>query len=532
MTKLTNAQIETYLLWNPDVQLSGADPQNHYRRYGITENRVVDEPLLLPVGHSFVDVLMVVRDPIKARATIDSLIVQSPVRPLIHCVDPGFVFQEPPHPNVKLYRRAHGNTDLEWLHHIVPYLRADWLLFMLEGQVACSSQLEQSVQIANTLAVDAYSGAIQHPEGVDLPNRLVLKSPELKETLLLGATLLKRHLYIDSGGFGDWQTYPDLQWLEYCARLFVERRRIGVTGHQLVYSPRSVKYSTELTDNQHAVFKTFSSYRLFNDTEAVYEYGLGWAKRTPVQADVVIPFRNHIHYLDDAIKSLLEQSQCRLYIHLVDDSSDEVDGIEYLVKKWNTTPFVFTYYNTESIGPFRTINSLYPYLRTDYLAIQDADDISFKGRILDGINLLELSGADLLTTDVVPFSNSPSFMAEYQQHDPVHASMIIRKGAFRSIGGYSSVTGVRYGLDHDLFLRASHARLSHFRSKRKSIFKRLCQAALEREGQYLFDCNTLGILQDLNEVAMFNNPSMFGGIGREDDLLVPLNQQPYMRPVY
>lgn len=90
------------------------------------------------------------------------------------------------------------------------------------------------------------------------------------------------------------------------------------------------------------------------------------------ELDVIIPYNElDRHLVHEAIDSILEQTGCYPIIHLVADNCQPIP-IEHNQIIHHTTP---------GIGPYHITNKLIPQLQTDYIAIQDADDISFSDRL-------------------------------------------------------------------------------------------------------------------------------------------------------
>ncbi len=536
--------LDDYLLWNPDVAqavLRGeTTAENHYKRYAEKEGRLTSKTVNdLERPTDAVDVIMVVKNREASLQTIRSLLAQVGITVLVHAVDPGQLISEADFdnpPNLYLHRRGQGDTDLEWIHHTIPYLRCPYLAFAVEGQFSQRNRLYMSLLIMQ-LGAEVYCGGIapspppMFSNGTHLPNLLSPKSRDIHETLLFGCTAMRRHVYLDSGGVGAWGVSENHQWMEFCARLFSEKRLIQLSGHPLVSVVGVLPDPEVISDKESAIHRSFTGYQLFGSTDSMFEYGKNWTHRSPVQADVVVTVRDNHHYADEAIQSILAQKQARTYIHIVDDASEETDTIKYLEEKWSKRPFIYTYFNSERLGPYQTLNQLYPYLRTDYMVVQDADDLSLKTRVWEAVNTLELSGADLFYSDVTPFSSSPSMMADHNQPRPCYASLVMRKAAFRTLGGHVGLPEIFYGLDDNFYARAQAARLSIFQSRKRLLLKRLHPLMIDLNGRSSFDRIRLQKWEK-HHAPLFAHPSMTGGLGRTSDVLVPLNQTKFQRPNY
>lgn len=100
----------------------------------------------------------------------------------------------------------------------------------------------------------------------------------------------------------------------------------------------------------------------------------------PKHIDVVIPYcESDRHLAKDAIECIIHQKHCSPIIHAVADNCEPIKH-----------PFCKHYRTEKSVGPYWIVNSLVPHFTTDYIAIQDADDLSYSNRLWKQIAILDM----------------------------------------------------------------------------------------------------------------------------------------------
>ena len=99
----------------------------------------------------------------------------------------------------------------------------------------------------------------------------------------------------------------------------------------------------------------------------------------PSQIDVVVPYSsNELHLVAQAINGILAQQHCIPIIHAVADNCKSIRHPDCIN------------YEAEGVGPYNITNALVPHLRSQYLAIHDADDVSLSARLWKQIEQLKL----------------------------------------------------------------------------------------------------------------------------------------------
>lgn len=114
-----------------------------------------------------------------------------------------------------------------------------------------------------------------------------------------------------------------------------------------------------------------------------------------VTCDVVLPYHEvTVGWLPSAIDSILNQRSARCVIHVV------ADGVErrhqnVVQKMFSSQPDIRFYHNPQPIGPYQSCNAIFFNLETDFIAMQDSDDISLPNRIYHSISALQKHHADI-----------------------------------------------------------------------------------------------------------------------------------------
>lgn len=181
--------------------------------------------------------------------------------------------------------------------------------------------------------------------------------------------------------------------------------------------------------------------------------------------DMVLPFHDQLEYVREAVESVLTQEGLDVVLHLIDGGSSDQAGAGELLKRYagrHDRVAVRTYRADAGAGQFMTVNAVEQYLETDYILIQDGDDVSDPQRARISALSLELSGAGLFSSAVRLFGGGPRTLLSSYPFDGCRYYMInpasaIRCSEFVRLGGYFDFGGAarnRCSLDTDFFLRA------------------------------------------------------------------------------
>ena len=186
---------------------------------------------------------------------------------------------------------------------------------------------------------------------------------------------------------------------------------------------------------------------------------------TEIKVSVVMSVYNGERYLEEAILSVLEQSFTDFELIAVDDGSS--DTTPRILDRLSQEDPRITVIRQENCGQTLSLNRAIGVARGNYLARQDADDLSMPKRLelqahyLDSHPSVAVVGTAAEVMDqkgaVIGTLATPQGVAQVQQAlltaraTPVHGSVMMRKEAVAAMGGYRDAFWVSQ--DFDLWLR-------------------------------------------------------------------------------
>jgi glycosyltransferase involved in cell wall biosynthesis len=100
---------------------------------------------------------------------------------------------------------------------------------------------------------------------------------------------------------------------------------------------------------------------------------------------VVMSVRNHAYYLEDSIKSILNQTFSDFEFLIADDMSTD-NSYDILNKLSQQDNRIRVFKNSNALGLTKTLNFLISQTNSQYIARQDADDMSYSKRFENFIN--------------------------------------------------------------------------------------------------------------------------------------------------
>ena len=188
-------------------------------------------------------------------------------------------------------------------------------------------------------------------------------------------------------------------------------------------------------------------------------------------ASVIMSVYNGERYLRAAIESILEQSFSNFEFIIVNDGSTDasakiIDGFsDARIKRIE---------NTTNLGLTRSLNKALAVARGEYLVRQDADDISYPGRLVRQIDFLESNPAVgllgtgyhiinwqgiVLDTLVPPATDRALRERLMVTNTFCHGTIVMRRSCVEKVGGYRDDFPVTQ--DYDLWLRmAEHTEIA------------------------------------------------------------------------
>jgi len=183
---------------------------------------------------------------------------------------------------------------------------------------------------------------------------------------------------------------------------------------------------------------------------------------------VLMSVYNGEKYLREAMDSILNQTfKDYEFIIVNDGSTDRTLGILQSYRD----PRIRIINNQENIGLTKSLNEGLKLAKGEYIARQDADDLSLPGRLARQLSFMEAhpevgglgTWADIIDAQgkrlrtVQGPANHDEICAHLLIHNPfVHTSMFVRRQTLEKAGGYQE--NLRYAQDYDLWWRLSQVR--------------------------------------------------------------------------
>jgi GT2 family glycosyltransferase len=174
---------------------------------------------------------------------------------------------------------------------------------------------------------------------------------------------------------------------------------------------------------------------------------------------VVMPVKNALPFLDAAIASILDQSFTDFELVIGDDGS--TDGSTERLREWVTRDKrIRLLERRESGGPVGSSNWVANAGKGPIVARMDADDIAHPERLKRQLELLDSRPDVVLVGTVFEAIDSKGRLTrrsgtraiDGRDAPPIaHGSIMYRKAAFESVGGYAA--GTDYFEDTDLYYR-------------------------------------------------------------------------------
>ncbi|MDM4018323.1 glycosyltransferase family A protein [Roseiconus lacunae] len=372
-------------------------------------------------------------------------------------------------PNVHTQRLDQPSDLGEILNQIIVRSETPSLAFVDGHCLQRSTRLKRSLQHLHDRGTEL---VFAHCESCDgMVHRSFLS--EQAATLQLATMVIRRAALVDLGGFD--ATVGDACLEELLRRVI----RLG----RPIHLAEEVLCRIDTQERGDAAFIGALNFDV--PSEPITQRVSARLVRDRARCDVVIPFRDGFNFAAEAIDSIVTQRNAEVILHLVDDAS--LESSNELLNRYRNLPNVRLYRNERNIGPFATFNNLMEFVKTDFVAVQDADDISLPDRIAHSYALMQSTRADLLTGATELFGESSlvdkicwdyftvdecewlplrfsryacQYTSGYYMENP---TLVVRRPSFIALGGYGDFgerNRNRTGVDTDLQLRAYHARSS------------------------------------------------------------------------
>ncbi|WP_182868585.1 glycosyltransferase family 2 protein [Rhodopirellula sp. JC639] len=424
--------------------------------------------------------------------------------------------------NVHLHRPATPTTLFAAVHELAPRANSEFLALQHAAAVALPNRIANAVGELCRMGADAIGSPLLTPAG----EVAATEPTEVYQSTIPWPTLvMRRSAFIDRGGFADRNSDPDVEWIYRAQRSGAKIRVLplpSVQLHQGWQPPRlgpSPAYVERLGSLRH--------------------HAIGYRSST-VPCDVVIPVYGQLDLVTQAIESIIEQQGAEPVIHLIDDAGPE--NVDTLFRYWGSLPNVRLYRNRRNVGQYVSFNNVSRYFETDFVAVQDGDDISLPHRLQTSVNLLESSDADYFAATMEQFADSRSEQAivdrqpfrrsytpygNHLQYFAMNPTACFRVATFRHLGGYSDFGDRdrnRCGLDSEFMIRAyfSAARFAISSSVVTRYRVHPQSATKNNETGFGTEVRTFSIQECRHRAAMYQSaafdPRAFGALGRYRDV--------------
>jgi len=174
-----------------------------------------------------------------------------------------------------------------------------------------------------------------------------------------------------------------------------------------------------------------------------------------VTCDVVIPYHPAtLGFVQEAINSILNQNHVKPIIHCIADGVP--DGHNHVPVMYADIPEIRCYAIDVATGPYVATNRVFSHFETDYIAIQDSDDIAMPNRIVESIEAMRSAGLDMIGGKMEQFVDHRSTvprLTERLMKQPICSSgvtsiyapsgniinctMTVRRDAFLRLNGFA-----------------------------------------------------------------------------------------------
>lgn len=444
-----------------------------------TEQCISREPPGVHVSPSC-DVVLVCRDSSpQTRRAIESVLNQDEATTVLHLVDDGgqggeVIRQFEGRWNV-LTHSISGQHSLAAACELIAKLRTEFIAFADARTTSRPDRIATAVQTLRQQGSDVFASALATPAVEFQPRQPAGDS----DHCLLAATLVMRRT-----------TLIDVAMLAHPSDDF--SRRVATQGHLVSLDARALVVGDDSWGPDcDACNLTFAGQRAFDSCNGA------------VECDIVLPFHGHLEYVDQAIEGLINQEHADVVIHLVDDATPE--DTSDLLRRWGSDRRVRAYRNERNLGQYTSFNNVYPYLETELVAVQDADDVSLPNRIHYSGNCLQASDAEIFSAacDLVvdgsgepprvkrnPLTSASHLLTNKTRysHYPtpsygcflLNPTMMIRRELFGRLGGFADYRELlqnRGGLDTEFFQRAFWSGVRFFVSRQRLVKMRIHEAS-------------------------------------------------------
>ncbi|HHD2769861.1 TPA: glycosyltransferase, partial [Clostridium perfringens] len=133
---------------------------------------------------------------------------------------------------------------------------------------------------------------------------------------------------------------------------------------------------------------------------------------------VIIPVYNSEKYLNDCLKSVVNQTIKSKEIIIINDGS--TDGSEKIIKNYTNKYEFIKVINKENQGVSLARNDALKVARGEYIAFVDSDDIVDKNMFNEMVTLAKENGADIIECDYQRFKEDEEITYNYENSKDIY----------------------------------------------------------------------------------------------------------------
>ncbi|MEM8668089.1 MAG: glycosyltransferase [Planctomycetota bacterium] len=351
--------------------------------------------------------------------------------------------------NVRVHYLPMAHSPLRAVHELIPGLSSEFVALQHCEAVAVGNRIHSAIGELRRLGGDLVGSPMLSSTGTtEIPDD---PGSRFESSIPWPTLVFRRSSFIDLGGVAERYGDDDIE-------LIYRARACGAKIISLPWPTVRIKSKWQPTVSQ-----TTPSYTKRFGT--LRHHALDFPQST-IACDVVVPVYGQIEYAHQAIESVIEQDHAEPIVHVIDDCGP--DDVGDLFRFWKSHPRIRLYRNLRNLGQYTSFNNVSDSFETDFVAVQDGDDISLPHRLTMSGNLLALSDADFFAATMEQFGTSESlpdrrsrFPSRKQSaYFAMNPTACFRVSMFRSLGGYTDYGAHernRCGLDTEFMNRAFYS---------------------------------------------------------------------------
>ena len=174
---------------------------------------------------------------------------------------------------------------------------------------------------------------------------------------------------------------------------------------------------------------------------------------------VIMSSYNSINTIEEAIESIINQTYKNLELLIMDDCSEDgsFEKIDYYKNKFEN---IRVFRNKKNLGLTKSLNLLIENSSGEYIARQDADDLSFKKRIEEQVKEMNKHDLDFCTTRALVKNTRkkipgvsyfvPSKIISKFKNPFIHGTLMVKTNSIIKVGSYNE--NFYYAQDYKLIV--------------------------------------------------------------------------------